>query len=293
MAFCSNCGHEIPEGTKFCPNCGASTGTTNQTVMSSDNDNRNHGENDQQSYFTPPQAHSDTALSGIDRFGRFFGIILLILALVDVVADPAILRILLSVVIIGGAIFCLGKKYKGKVLTIIALVLAVTSLLSGLGQAKKYGLFKMPENQPQTTEAAAVQTEQTMQTPEAAETAAPETAAPATTEAEKMTEEPETTTEKAADSGKKNDEVDPELKAYLDSYEEFITEYVDFMNKYSEDQGSDLSMVTEYLSMLEKYEKFADRIDEYDPDEMSTADAKYYLDVVNRCNKKLLEIDTD
>ncbi len=24
--FCSNCGNQIPDGTKFCPNCGAATG---------------------------------------------------------------------------------------------------------------------------------------------------------------------------------------------------------------------------------------------------------------------------
>ena len=26
MAFCTNCGSEIPEGTKFCANCGAPVG---------------------------------------------------------------------------------------------------------------------------------------------------------------------------------------------------------------------------------------------------------------------------
>lgn len=41
--FCSNCGNQIPDGTKFCPNCGAATGenTTSQAtatpVVSSDN----------------------------------------------------------------------------------------------------------------------------------------------------------------------------------------------------------------------------------------------------------------
>ncbi|MBQ4046700.1 MAG: zinc-ribbon domain-containing protein [Lachnospiraceae bacterium] len=288
MAFCSNCGHEIPEGTKFCPNCGTPAGTSSQTAVNGDHAGRNDGANDQYSYYTPPQAAAHTSLSGIDRFGKYFGIILLILSFVDVISDPAILRIILAVVIIGGAIFCLGKKYKGKVLTIIALVLAISGLLSGFGQAKKYGLFKMPENEPQTTEAAAVQTEQEIQT-----TAAPETTEAVTTEESKTTEEPEATTEKAAESDKKTDGVDPELKAYLDSYEEFITEYVDFMNKYSEDQGSDLSMLAEYMDMLAKYEKFADRLDDYDTDDMSKADAAYYLDVMNRCNKKLLEIETN
>ena len=118
MAFCSNCGHEIPEGTKFCPNCGTPAGTSSQTAVNGDHAGRNDGANDQYSYYTPPQAAAHTSLSGIDRFGKYFGIILLILSFVDVISDPAILRIILAVVIIVGAIFCLGKKYKGKVLTV-------------------------------------------------------------------------------------------------------------------------------------------------------------------------------
>lgn len=41
--FCSNCGNQIPDGTKFCPNCGAATGenatsqATATPVVSSDN----------------------------------------------------------------------------------------------------------------------------------------------------------------------------------------------------------------------------------------------------------------
>ena len=49
-------------------------------------------------------------------------------------------------------------------------------------------------------------------------------------------------------------------------------------------------MLGDYAAIMEKYEDFAEKIDKYDEKEMSTADAKYYLEVVNRCNQKMLDI---
>ena len=36
MAVCRNCGTEIPEGTKFCPNCGAPTGDSQMNSAMTD-----------------------------------------------------------------------------------------------------------------------------------------------------------------------------------------------------------------------------------------------------------------
>lgn len=36
MKFCTNCGAQIPEGSKFCPNCGSSVPVTEEPVRSSD-----------------------------------------------------------------------------------------------------------------------------------------------------------------------------------------------------------------------------------------------------------------
>ncbi|WP_074885864.1 DUF6591 domain-containing protein [Butyrivibrio proteoclasticus] len=86
-----------------------------------------------------------------------------------------------------------------------------------------------------------------------------------------------------------NDVVSADLKEFLDNYESFMDEYVDFMKKYK-DNPSDLSLLADYADMLQKYSDFAETAEQYDTNEMSTEDAKYYLDVMNRINKKLLEV---
>ena len=69
-----------------------------------------------------------------------------------------------------------------------------------------------------------------------------------------------------------------------------MDEYVDFMKKYMADPGNAIAMLSEYTDIMVKYEDFAEKVDKYDSDSMSTEDAKYYLEVVNRCNQKMLEM---
>ena len=83
--------------------------------------------------------------------------------------------------------------------------------------------------------------------------------------------------------------MDPELKAFLDSYERFVDEYVAFMRKYKQNP-TDLSLLTEYADIMQKYSDFETAIDRYDSNSMSTADAAYYLEVTTRCTQKMLKI---
>lgn len=69
-----------------------------------------------------------------------------------------------------------------------------------------------------------------------------------------------------------------------------MDEYILFMKKYMEDPGNAISMLTEYASIMEKYDDFAKKVDDYNEKDMSTEDAKYYLDVTNRINKKMLDL---
>lgn len=104
-------------------------------------------------------------------------------------------------------------------------------------------------------------------------------------------DETETSTE-TPDSEAKNDDaigsVDPDLKAFLDEYEEFIDDYIKFMKKYGESDDT-VSMLTDYTEMMSKYADFAEKLDKYDSDTMSPADAAYYIEVTTRCSKKLAE----
>lgn len=99
-----------------------------------------------------------------------------------------------------------------------------------------------------------------------------------------------TTSDTNSDGNKETNGVDPKLKAFLDSYEAFVDEYVAFMKNYLSDSGNVISMLSDYTKIMTKYEKFAAEVEKYNSKEMSNADAKYYLDVVNRCNKKMLDV---
>ena len=88
-------------------------------------------------------------------------------------------------------------------------------------------------------------------------------------------------------SSSSSDDVNPDLVAFLDSYEDFMDEYIDFMKKYYANP-TDLSLLNSYADIMSEYSDFAEKIDAYDTDSMSSADAAYYLEVTARCSQKVL-----
>lgn len=307
MAFCRKCGSEIPVGTKFCEKCGenyyydsghsdASTGTVNESK---------------------PDHH---------KYGKYLGIILFILSIIDFMTDPAILTIVLSVLIIAGAIFCFSQKYKLKFFTVMSIILATICLLSGISQAKRIGLFNIPGtnkvieediddfddlyddvyddldddidddikdvlSQNDTIDEKSYEDENEnsdtyAETPD-------NTSEDTDTEVDDETvNESSNDTESVTEETDDTETVDPELKAFLDSYEAFIDEYVSFMIKYQENPDNALEMLSEYTAIMSKYSDFAEKVSQYDAqkDTLSHEDAKYYLEVINRCNEKMLDI---
>ncbi|WP_081749029.1 DUF6591 domain-containing protein [Butyrivibrio sp. FCS014] len=300
MAFCMNCGNEVPDGTKFCPNCGTPVGSsvTPDRIVETQNVQQQSREQVPfpQTTYTPQPPVQEPQPSGLDKFGKFFGIILLILAVLDFSSDPAILTIILSAGIIAGAVFCLKRKYKLKGFTFIALILAVFCLFAGVSQAKKYGLFTMPPEEyasSSTTneeeliaeeEKSAVTVDSKSETEES--TIVNEDKAAST---EKVEEATEVSQEDQPQEKEQTGGVDPDLKAFLDSYEEFVDQYVEFMKKYNSDPNNMVSMLGEYGEMMQKYSDFAEKIDQYDSNSMSTEDSKYYIEVTTRCAQKMLE----
>ncbi len=81
-----------------------------------------------------------------------------------------------------------------------------------------------------------------------------------------------------------------DFKKAMDSYEKFMDEYVAFMKKYKNSNGSDLSLLQEYNDYLTKYTDFVNEFNEWDSKDLNDAEAKYYIEVQTRVNKKLLEI---
>ena len=283
MAYCRNCGNEIPEGVKFCTNCGSTVDGFANEVRGNEFDRMN--QNDDVISKKNSKRKVKREETGFEKFSKFFGVILLFIAIVDYNSDPPILTIILSLAIIVGAIFCLSQKYRLKGFTIIALVLAVFCLFAGISQGKKLGFLKTPTDKEYAEAGYVVEDKDD----------APEIQIDTTnnnvgnsndvsSDEKKPEEAKETKPAQTADG------VDPELKAFLDSYEEFMDEYILFMKKYMDDPGNAVTMLGEYASIMEKYGEFAEAVEKYDEKEMSTADAKYYLEVTNRINQKMLHI---
>lgn len=106
------------------------------------------------------------------------------------------------------------------------------------------------------------------------------------------TEEPLATEEPAAESEaeKTASGIRPEFKESVDSYEEFMNEYVDFMKKYEDSDGSNAQMLLDYASFLAKYSDMAEKFDKLGDEDMSSEESTYYLQTQSRVLAKLSEV---
>ena len=283
MAYCRNCGNEIPEGVKFCTNCGSTVDGFANEVRGNEFDRMN--QNDDVIFKKNSKRKVKREETGFEKFSKFFGVILLFIAIVDYNSDPPILTIILSLAIIVGAIFCLSQKYRLKGFTIIALVLAIFCLFAGISQGKKLGFLKTPTDKEYAEAGHVVEDKD-----DAPEIQIDTTNNNVGNSNDVSSDEKKPEAAKETKPAQTADGVDPELKAFLDSYEEFMDEYILFMKKYMDDPGNAVTMLGEYASIMEKYGEFAEAVEKYDEREMSTADAKYYLEVTNRINQKMLDV---
>ena len=81
----------------------------------------------------------------------------------------------------------------------------------------------------------------------------------------------------------------PEVKEALDSYEAYMDEYIDFMERYKAADAADMvAMMGDYTDMLLLYSEFAEKIDALGESELTNAELAYYLEVTNRVSQKLL-----
>lgn len=163
------------------------------------------------------------------------------------------------------------------VIGILALVV-ISSLFGGKGK----------KNSQSTVDQAAVETQT-----EEIEAASEEVTTEKSTEesSEKSTEKSE---KKEKDKKSKADNikasgVTPEFKEFMDSYEAFFDEYVDFMKEFNDSEDT-IGMLAEYSDYMSRYADAMEKMEDIDDDDLSTEDYAYYIDVMSRVQKKLLEI---
>lgn len=83
--------------------------------------------------------------------------------------------------------------------------------------------------------------------------------------------------------------VTPKFKQMMDSYEKFYDDYIAFMKKYKSDPGNVMSMLNDYMNMLDQLQQWSDKIDAVDESKLSPADDAYFLLVTLRIEQKLLK----
>ena len=81
-----------------------------------------------------------------------------------------------------------------------------------------------------------------------------------------------------------------EFKEAMDNYEEFMNEYISFMEKYSKSDGTDVELLKDYGTYMSKYAKAVKSFEKWEDDSLNSVEAAYYAKVQARVSKKLLEI---
>ena len=85
------------------------------------------------------------------------------------------------------------------------------------------------------------------------------------------------------------EEIRPEFKAAMDSYEAFYDEYCDFMIKYKANP-TDTNLITEYSDMMKELVDVDTAFKEWENNDLNNEELKYYIDVNGRVSKKLLDV---
>lgn len=85
-----------------------------------------------------------------------------------------------------------------------------------------------------------------------------------------------------------SDTIRPEVREAIDAYEDFVDEYIAFMEKYAESDGTDLSLLMDYTKFMSNLTEYTDKMEALE-DDMTDAETIYYIEVMNRCNEKMIK----
>ena len=121
---------------------------------------------------------------------------------------------------------------------------------------------------------------------------------------EKESEQPEKNSEaniekedSQSDKKKDNSEVDteemrPEFKEAMDSYEAFYDEYCEFMKKYNANP-TDTELISSYGDIMTEMVEMTGKFEAWEENDLNTAELKYYIEVNNRVAQKLVDVTNE
>ncbi len=298
--YCKHCGNAIPEDSKFCPECGAAVREDAPSVE----------KQDRQRSAEPPVWMQGQEIEEPGKIhgkgeGKKKGLLWLLAALICLYfvweAYTSGSTIAAGIAALQAGLFILAWMFGGHIwkrrnalrrLLALAGCLLIIPFLGASGSAASRQhvssgtshVRSLTERKAQT-EAPAAETDSEME--KLSETGSGQEAA---SEAETQSERPEQTeqeTQTPASSADVPEGVNPDLKAFLDSYEAFMNEYIEFMSSYDASSSS-VTMLLQYAELMKQYADFAEKVDAYDTDDMSNEDAAYYLEVIARVQANLI-----
>lgn len=98
--------------------------------------------------------------------------------------------------------------------------------------------------------------------------------------------------EKTTEQPDESEDVDPEFKELMDSYEAFFDEYIKFMKEYQDaDTDEMLELMDDYVDYMTDYADMIGKMEALEGEDMNAAEALYYTEVTTRIYEKLLEVE--
>ena len=99
---------------------------------------------------------------------------------------------------------------------------------------------------------------------------------------------------KANESGAPEEEknegtIRTEIKEAIDTYEDFMNTYCDFLESFNK---SDISMLTRYAELVSQYTEVQNQFDILGNADLNDAELAYYTEVSLRCSARLLEVSS-
>ena len=79
----------------------------------------------------------------------------------------------------------------------------------------------------------------------------------------------------------------PEFKKAIDEYEKFFDEYCECLNSYD---ASDFSVASNYVGMMYQFSKSMQALEEIKTEDLSNEELEYYLEAMQRINRKLANV---
>ena len=247
-----------------------------------------------QTPYSSPGTTAMLSMELIDKYGQYIGIGLLVVAFLAVSSAPSFISFVIAVASIVGAAICLKRKYKLFGFNIAAIVIAAICIVINVADVGGDIMWELSDAKDELDDYVSESSSEERSTTSSYDTDDGWGSGYDDEDSEQTNDEYDTYGNDSYDSDEEKNEVsnsgmvDPDLKAFLDEYEIFMDKYIEFMKSYN--NSTDVaSMMTQYTEIVGEYYKYMEALDKYDTDTMSAADAAYYLEVVARVEKKLLQ----